>query len=889
MTTSKLLGAITVCLLLIHPLVAQELIFQSGFEPGTSIVDQGSQFADIVGTDNSVAAPHDWVTDLEDHPNVGDFRLQYQDLDDNQQGDRRAELVGDPTGSGQGQVLKYWIVDDHVTFGRGRIQTNNYGAPEGMKEYYQRAKLYLPSESFTPLIQNDDAFDFLTITEIWNNNNWNPAFGEPDAYPYRLKVNITKYPGAGQPLVLNATGEQQSRPCCWGEGDDKKWQAISTYSLPLDTWLDIEIYIKEGDATTGKFQLALTPEGGTKQMLVDVTGWTHHPDDPDPDGIRYSNPLKMYTNSASTIDKVVAAGDSLKYYWDDFELWNNKTIEGAAPGGVGPSCLPAIAWDVSPFTPQTGNFTAQWTMTPDGNFMNGVVGLSPSPAGAYGELAIIVRFNNQGFIDARNGGTYTATNAVPYAKDVVYQVRTEVDLNTNTYDVYVTPEGGQEQTVAENFAFRTEQASATELGYYNINTEECQLAVSDFAIFSSDGSEVPYAPTAAVKPVLENGGKVTANSDGTYTATFGYYNQNDMGVNIPVGENNRFFPTPQDRGQTTTFRRGRQREVFSVILQPGETAVWTLKGPDGRRRTSTATAPSASPIPTSPTNLTAANVTETTVDLSWTASIDDQGIVKYEVLKDTQWDQSVFGAPPSPQATVTGLTPGTTYLFYVKAFDADGNASSNSQSIMVTTAGGGAVDADPPSQPTDLVASNITSTSVDLNWTASTDNEGVVKYEVLKDTQWDQSVFGAPPSPSATVTGLIPGTTYIFYVAAFDANRNRSSNSQVVTVTTPSNATARGEVATTKDKPSSSEGMSEETVTVYPNPVEYGPFTVRMPTTEGTHLSLYDQQGHRILIRVEADAQHLTVSPLRELAGGLYLLRLRQADGTLVQKKLMVQ
>ncbi|MGB3852529.1 MAG: fibronectin type III domain-containing protein, partial [Tunicatimonas sp.] len=522
------------------------------------------------------------------------------------------------------------------------------------------------------------------------------------------------------------------------------------------------------------------------------------------------------------------------------------------------------------------------------NLMNGVVGLSPAPAGAYGELAIIVRFNDQGFIDARDGSSYTATNAVSYTKDVAYQVKTEVDLSTATYNVYVTPAGGEEQTVGENFAFRTEQASATELGYYNINTEICRLSVTDFAIFSPGGSEVPYAPTAAVKPVLENGGNVTPNGDGTYTATFGYYNQNDMGVNIPVGENNRFSPTPQDRGQTTTFRRGRQREVFSVILQPGETVVWTLKGPNGRRRTSTATAPPPSPIPTPPTNLTADNVTETTVDLSWTASIDDQGVVKYEVLKDTQWDQSVFGAPPSSMATVTGLAPGTTYLFYVKAFDADGNASSNSQSITVTTDGGGAVDADPPSQPTDLVASNTTSTSVDLNWAASTDNEGVVKYEVLKDTQWDQSVFGAPPSPSATVTGLTPGTTYIFYVAAFDANRNRSSNSQVVTVTTPSDEAARSEVATTKDKPSSPDGMLEA-VTVYPNPVEYGPFVVQMPTTKGAHLSLYDQQGRRILISVEAGAQHLTVSPTRKLAGGLYLLRLRQANGTLVQKKLMVQ
>ncbi len=866
MTTSKLLKAITVCLFLVHPSVAQELIFQSGFEPGTQIVDQGSQGADIIGTDNSVSSPNNWTTDLEGHPNVGDFNLQYQDFDENQQDDRRAELVSDPTGSGRGQVLKFWIVDDNVSFERGRIQSNNYGAPEGMTEYYQRTKLYLPSASFTPLIQNADAFDFLTTTEIWNNNNWNPAFGEPDAYPFRMKVNITKAPGVGQSLFLEAIGEKQSRPCCWGEGSDKLWQALSTYALPLDTWLDIEIYIKEGDATTGQFQLAITPEGGTKQMLIDVASWTHSPDDPAPDGIKFSNAMKMYTNSSSTIDKVVAAGDSLKYYWDDFELWNGKTIEGASGTGVGssgpgedPSCSLPILWEATPFTPQTTAFIAQWEMTPNENLMNGVVGLSPAPAGAYGELAIIVRFNDQGFIDARDGSSYTATSAVPYTKDVAYQVRTEVDLSTATYNVYVTPAGGEEQTVGENFAFRTEQASATELGYYNINTEICRLSVTDFAIFSPDGSEVPYAPTAAVKPVLENGGNVTPNGDGTYTATFGYSNQNEGGVNIPVGENNRFSPAPQDRGQTTTFRAGRQTNVFSVLLQPGETVVWTLAGPNGRNRTCTATAPeddnsitTLSPIVDGFVNSKTPDDnfgTEGSYTIQPKASETRAYFVKFDVsqvttvgsatlrLHNTEWNNSTTDVTfavqgvdndswaeagltwnNQPAATGTDLALGleanggytelevssfvqaqasgdgvaSFYVYvnmdwadpYDQRVDIQSKESATPPELVINGSGDGGTVDPIPTKPTNLVASNITETTVDLSWSASTDDQGIVKYEVLKDTQFDQAVFGAPPATSATVTGLTPGTSYLFYVKAADADGNFSSNSQTVTITT---------------------------------------------------------------------------------------------------------
>ncbi|MCM5662401.1 CBM96 family carbohydrate-binding protein [Galbibacter mesophilus] len=96
---------------------------------------------------------------------------------------------------------------------------------------------------------------------------------------------------------------------------------------------------------------------------------------------------------------------------------------------------------------------------------------------------------------------------------------------------------------------------------------------------------------------------------------------------------------------------------------------------------------SDSSAPSTPGNLVASNITETSVDLSWSASTDNIGVTKYEVLKNSGWDQSVFGNPPSTSATVTGLTPRTTYIFYVKAADAAGNFSGNSSAITVKTAG----------------------------------------------------------------------------------------------------------------------------------------------------------------------------------------------------------
>ena len=87
-----------------------------------------------------------------------------------------------------------------------------------------------------------------------------------------------------------------------------------------------------------------------------------------------------------------------------------------------------------------------------------------------------------------------------------------------------------------------------------------------------------------VRPVLEC---VRNNGDGTYTAYFGYKNENSVSVYIPVGSKNKFTPTPQDRGQTTVFQPGRKYKVFTVNFN-GSNLVWTLNG-----RTSTASSKSA--------------------------------------------------------------------------------------------------------------------------------------------------------------------------------------------------------------------------------------------------------------------------------------------------------
>ena len=71
------------------------------------------------------------------------------------------------------------------------------------------------------------------------------------------------------------------------------------------------------------------------------------------------------------------------------------------------------------------------------------------------------------------------------------------------------------------------------------------------------------------------------------------------------------------------------------------------------------------------------------VDLSWTASSDDQGVAQYEIFRDGSSLASVGGATTTYRdGSVTGST---SYTYQVEAYDAAGNASGLSDPVTVTT------------------------------------------------------------------------------------------------------------------------------------------------------------------------------------------------------------
>lgn len=93
-----------------------------------------------------------------------------------------------------------------------------------------------------------------------------------------------------------------------------------------------------------------------------------------------------------------------------------------------------------------------------------------------------------------------------------------------------------------------------------------------------------------------------------------------------------------------------------------------------------------------------------------------------------------------------------------------------------TFSGGTTSDSEAPSAPGNLTVTGVTSTSVALSWTASTDNVAVSGYDVYVDNAFQTSVT----STSAAISGLAPSTTYMVYVVARDAAGNKSNSSATV-------------------------------------------------------------------------------------------------------------
>jgi hypothetical protein len=291
----------------------EELIFQSGFEPGSTVVVQNND-ADIIGIDHSIRKPYDWVNDLDNHPSIGNFNLQYQGGDSTM---RYAKIIAEP-GNIRNNVLQFWLKEPNVQQSKGRIQANLYNN-KGFKEFYQSVRICLPAD-FNTVRTFPQKIHWLTIAEFWNNITWS------EKVPYGFRITL----GIGKPVekesdlyfILDA------QDCELFEGGRQKYSTIwaetnEAVKVPVGKWFTMDYYYKEGKNENGRFYMSITPEGEHKKLVFDVRKTTHNTQDPNPDGVTDFNPMKLYT-SKELIGYMKSQGKVLQIFWDDFQLWKNK-------------------------------------------------------------------------------------------------------------------------------------------------------------------------------------------------------------------------------------------------------------------------------------------------------------------------------------------------------------------------------------------------------------------------------------------------------------------------------------------------------------------------------------------------------------------------------------
>lgn len=233
-----------------------------------------------------------------------------------------------------------------------------------------------------------------------------------------------------------------------------------------------------------------------------------------------------------------------------------------------------------------------------------------------------------------------------------------------------------------------------------------------------------------------------------------------------------------------------------VAPAPGGSAVSAAEptGTASPTPTMAPSTPSTSPFPPSaPTNLTASEVRTGSVTLTWTAAtpgccaIAGYDITYYQAFDDVIYSTSVGVVTTS---TITGyLRPGQQYSFRVAARDSLGHRSNSSDALtVVTPVTDTGPDTTPPSAPQNLTVGEVTASTATLSWSPSTDNIGVLGYNVYRFDGWFTSMLIATV-PETTYTASLPPSTplrNLYYVRARDAVGNVSIASNTVTLPTTS-------------------------------------------------------------------------------------------------------
>jgi len=186
--------------------------------------------------------------------------------------------------------------------------------------------------------------------------------------------------------------------------------------------------------------------------------------------------------------------------------------------------------------------------------------------------------------------------------------------------------------------------------------------------------------------------------------------------------------------------------------------------------------------PPSISNVVVTSTQSTWARITWTTDEVSNSVVQYSIQPSRAYNLSkpIDTMVTDHDATITGLTPNTSYYFQVKSTDPlnnEGTSDNGGAGYSFTTVGGPTI--------TNVTASEVSDVGATIFWNTDTDSDSYVVYGTNSSlsnpqTVGSASLVGATASSSlyqhrVSLTGLTSGVTYYYYVKSTDGNSNLST------------------------------------------------------------------------------------------------------------------
>jgi endonuclease I/chitodextrinase len=312
--------------------------------------------------------------------------------------------------------------------------------------------------------------------------------------------------------------------------------------------------------------------------------------------------------------------------------------------------------------------------------------------------------------------------------------------------------------------------------------------------------------------------------------------------------------------------------------------------------------------PTAASNLTVTGSSSSTISLSWTAGTDNIGVTSYDVYLNSVFKSTVSGTT----AIVNGLTPTTTYSFYVVAKDAAGNSSLQSNSangtttVISTSCASESFENIPVNTANDATyttrtwigdsglewIADLARTDLSLNGkaivlkgnlSASVASNGIGNFTVTTVLNYSGTSGTYNLRVNGNIVGTIPyGTTGVSTTTTISGIN--IIGDVVISITDNSTATNRvgiDDVSWTCFSGLGLETLSQKEFKIYPNPSN-GNFNIIFDETNGKHsVEIFSLLGQKVFEKENTQSSSISVNNLQK---GTYLIKVTKDSKSRTEK-----